>query len=547
MGSHRSKEDDVNRISISIYVTNFPEIFSAKELFQSCKQYGHVVDSFIPRKRTKEGKRFGFVRFINVFNVDRYGMMLDAQFGWVINAFTLIRQRFQRVLVNKGQGADHKKVANSSRPIEGDSGSSNSYVNAVKNHKSVDHDSPAIVLDEDSIQETRLEEIDLFSVRRLLAVIRHFEPPFIVIRGVWLLNGIDLMIIAVYAPHDPRDKCMLWDYLAHVINQWQGEVVIMGDFNEVHVKSYSLDGSAFTWCHNGITLGQILMITDRFLLREVALVLWSASPADSFHHIGIHLEGFNDFVTSTWNSAPSVDSNGMLDAVSCKGTGMRLKRKKRMEVLAAPSFSPKPSGGVKILYMRFRKLFLKTKSGTRAEKVSKRRFKRAVWGCGTDKSPGPDGFSFGFYRHFWPVIEQMFFMAVNLFLINGEIPWMCKWRNWIQSCLTSSKGSILVNGCPTNEFQFYKGLKQGDPLSPFLFILVMESLHLFFKEIREWSDGNISTLIHVLKCFFHASGLKINLNKRSIPVFPHVIFNSSSKVSYLGVNLKSFLYGPDSG
>ncbi|GJS57910.1 RNA-directed DNA polymerase, eukaryota [Tanacetum coccineum] len=45
------------------------------------------------------------------------------------------------------------------------------------------------------------------------------------------------MIIAVYAPHDPRDKRMLWDYLAHVINQWQGEVVIMGDFNEVRVKS----------------------------------------------------------------------------------------------------------------------------------------------------------------------------------------------------------------------------------------------------------------------------------------------------------------------
>ncbi|GKF08656.1 hypothetical protein Tco_0042880, partial [Tanacetum coccineum] len=59
----------------------------------------------------------------------------------------------------------------------------------------------------------------------------------------------------------------------------------------------------------------------------------------------------------------------------------------------------------------------------------------------------------------------------------------CKWRNWIQSCLTSSNGSILVNGCPTNEFQFYKGLKQDDPLSPFLFILVMESLHLSFQRI----------------------------------------------------------------
>ncbi|GJQ90384.1 hypothetical protein Tco_0001523 [Tanacetum coccineum] len=45
------------------------------------------------------------------------------------------------------------------------------------------------------------------------------------------------------------------------------------------------------------------------------------------------------------------------------------------------------------------------------------------------------------------------------FILNEILQW-CKWRNWIQSCLTSSKGSILVNGCPTNEFQFYKGLKQ---------------------------------------------------------------------------------------
>ncbi|GJX90084.1 nucleotide-binding alpha-beta plait domain-containing protein, partial [Tanacetum coccineum] len=71
MGSFRSKEDDLSRISTSIYVTNFPEFYSAKELFHVCKQYGHVVDSFIPAKKSKDGKRFGFVRFINVFNVDR--------------------------------------------------------------------------------------------------------------------------------------------------------------------------------------------------------------------------------------------------------------------------------------------------------------------------------------------------------------------------------------------------------------------------------------------------------------------------------------------
>ncbi|GKE69653.1 hypothetical protein Tco_1527725, partial [Tanacetum coccineum] len=97
---------------------------------------------------TKEGKHFGFVRFINVFNVDR--LVNNLCTIWV-GQFKLHanKARFQRATLNKDQGADHKKVANSPRPNSGDSGSSNSYVNAVKNHKSVDHDSPAIVLDED--------------------------------------------------------------------------------------------------------------------------------------------------------------------------------------------------------------------------------------------------------------------------------------------------------------------------------------------------------------------------------------------------------------
>ncbi|GKE27020.1 RNA-directed DNA polymerase, eukaryota, partial [Tanacetum coccineum] len=60
---------------------------------------------------------------------------------------------------------------------------------------------------------------------------------FVIVRGVWRKSGTNLIIIAVYAPHDPRDKRMLWDYLMHVINQWNGEVIIMGDFNEVRYKS----------------------------------------------------------------------------------------------------------------------------------------------------------------------------------------------------------------------------------------------------------------------------------------------------------------------
>nr|GFC93023.1 RNA-directed DNA polymerase, eukaryota, reverse transcriptase zinc-binding domain protein [Tanacetum cinerariifolium] len=32
--------------------------------------------------------------------------------------------------------------------------------------------------------------------------------------------------------------------------------------------------------------------------------------------------------------------------------------------------------------------------------------KTAVWNCGTDKSSGPDGFTFDFYRQLWSTIDK---------------------------------------------------------------------------------------------------------------------------------------------
>lgn len=42
----------------------------------------------------------------------------------------------------------------------------------------------------------------------------------------------------------------------------------------------------------------------------------------------------------------------------------------------------------------------------------------------------------------------------------------------------------MVNGCPTDAFNVSKGVRQGDPLSPFLFIVAMEGLHVAMEAAK---------------------------------------------------------------
>ncbi|XP_019253970.1 PREDICTED: uncharacterized protein LOC109232670 [Nicotiana attenuata] len=66
-----------------------------------------------------------------------------------------------------------------------------------------------------------------------------------------------------------------------------------------------------------------------------------------------------------------------------------------------------------------------------------------------------------------------------------------KWLNWVWHCISTVRSSILINGSPQGFFATQRGLRQGDLISPFLFLLVMEGLSkmLRFAVNENWLKG----------------------------------------------------------
>ena len=145
-------------------------------------------------------------------------------------------------------------------------------------------------------------------------------------------------------------------------------------------------------------------------------------------------------------------------------------------------------------------------------------------------------------------VEKAFDQVSQSFLLQmlERSGFSAKWRQWIFFCLSTVRFSILINGFPCGFFGNTRGLRQGDLLSPLLFVLVMEALgRMLDKAVHEgrmsgFSVGNwegrsmaVSHLLFandtlifyeanldqflilrmILIWFEAVSGLKINLGK----------------------------------
>ncbi|KAJ0694981.1 putative RNA-directed DNA polymerase [Helianthus annuus] len=154
--------------------------------------------------------------------------------------------------------------------------------------------------------------------------------------------------------------------------------------------------------------------------------------------------------------------------------------------------------------------------------------------------------------------KKLFFLKIDFEKAYDNVNWKFllaimsnmgfpdRWCGWIKGCLESTRSSILVNGSPTFEFSCSKWIRQGEPISPFLFILVMEALsfmidrakregivtgiqtphngpnvsHLFYADdaliLGDWSESNINCVVRILRIFHLCSGLKINIFKSNL-------------------------------
>jgi hypothetical protein len=118
------------------------------------------------------------------------------------------------------------------------------------------------------------------------------------------------------------------------------------------------------------------------------------------------------------------------------------------------------------------------------------------------------------------------------------------WCDMISGLLATSSTKILLNGVPVDSIAHQRGLRQSDPLSPMLFILIMDILSLLVKQASKEGQlqplstkqlkhrisfyvvdeviflrpypADITLVLDMLQLFWQTLGLQTNVQKSSV-------------------------------
>ena len=128
------------------------------------------------------------------------------------------------------------------------------------------------------------------------------------------------------------------------------------------------------------------------------------------------------------------------------------------------------------------------------------------------------------------------------------------WFEWVMNLVTTPFFSILLNGAPTRVFQSSRGIRQGDPLSPLLFILMEEGLSRLIKtqdeneelrgiKIHEGMDPQThQQFFDDTMLMGHLSGQEARRFKRSLNLFTKALsltVNPNKSQFFLSTRTKS--------